>query len=142
VRLLDDADPVFPQVEDYFEHVVVQVVEDRFGFQSVQIGVARSRSPFINVEIFDRLAGSAVVVADLTGLRTNCFLELGYALGAAIPVIITAQAGTPLPFDSHAMPCCFWEAAAEPGQLQSELLKFWRANVGRASVGKSPVDLG
>ena len=133
VRVLDPANSAFPMVEEHFEQVVTPVVES-LGYQPIQIGAVPSRSPFINVDIFDRLSTATVAVVDLTGLRANCFLELGYALGATIPTIITAQARTQLPFDSQAMPCWFWDPATSAEERCAKLYAFWQTHIGRRSL--------
>ena len=140
VRLLDRDDDAYPRVDAHFCEVVTPVIRS-LGFEPVQMGTSPARGAFINVDIFDRLATSTVVVIDLTGLRPNCFLELGYALGQATPAIVTAEKGTRLPFDTHAMPCCFWDPATSPKFRQQELREFWRANIARAPVGPTPISL-
>lgn len=130
VRMLDPAQADFPAVDEQFRQVIDPVVTG-LGYQSVQIDSVPSRSPFINVDIFDRLTAASVVVVDLTGLRPNCFLELGYALGAGLPTIITAADGTHLPFDTQAMPCLFWRPDDPVDQRRTALGQFWRTHVAR-----------
>jgi nucleoside 2-deoxyribosyltransferase len=93
--------------------------------------VASSEHGFINVEIFERLHYSELAIVDITGERPNCFVELGYALGHGIPVIVTAQEGTVLPFDQHAIPCHFWNLENDTKTNRKLLLEFIEKNIGR-----------
>jgi hypothetical protein len=141
VKLLDDLDhDAYPRVDAHFREVITPVIH-KLGFEPVQMGTSPAQGAFINVDIFDRLATSTATVIDLTGLRPNCFLELGYALGQATPAIVTAEKGTRLPFDTHAMPCCFWDPSSSPQSRRQELREFWRANIARAPVGPTPPPL-
>ena len=94
----------------------------------------RTEHAFLNVEIFARLHYSELVIVDITGLRPNCFIELGYALGREIPVIVTAQAGTHLPFDQGAIPTYFWALESGIARNQQLLLEFIEKNLPRPSI--------
>jgi hypothetical protein len=63
---------------------------------------------FMNVEIFAGLHRGGLVVVDLTGVRPNCTMELGYALGRRRRYVISAEKGTKLPFDQDKLPTYFW----------------------------------
>ena len=80
MRLVDSDHPQFPAVELFFEKVVEEVLANR-GFVPHQVGRDRPVAAFMNVEIFEAIHRSALVVVDLTGVRANCMMELGYALG-------------------------------------------------------------
>jgi len=134
VRLLDAADPDYPEVDEHFREVIAPVVTG-LGYQTVQMGSIPMRSALIDVEIFSRLGSADVAVVDLNGLRPNCFLELGFVLGRAAPTIVTARNGTSLPFDAHAVPCCFWNPTGDPGARAADLQQFWRNNIARAHLG-------
>jgi hypothetical protein len=111
VRLLDTGAPEYPAVERFFRNVVDEVVAVR-GFTPREMGRARPESAFMNTEIFEALHRAALVVVDLTGVRPNCTMELGYALGRRRRYVISAQTGTKLPFDEDKLPTYFWEDAA------------------------------
>ena len=71
----------------------------------------------MNVEIFDTIHRAGLVIVDLTGVRPNCLMELGYALGRHRRVIISARVGTPLPFDSVLHSYRAWpDPSFEPGR--------------------------
>jgi hypothetical protein len=108
VRLLATDHGDYPEVERFFRHVVDPVVTER-GFTPCEIGRGRPETAFINVEIFGALHRAGVVVVDLTGVRPNCMMELGYALARRRRVIISAKRGTSLPFDADKLPTYPWE---------------------------------
>ena len=56
---------------------------------------------------------ASLVVIDLTGMRPNCTMELGYALGRHRRVVISAKIGTKLIFDGDKLPTYFWEDAGD-----------------------------
>ncbi len=46
---------------------------------------------FMNVEIFEALHRAGLVIVDLTGVRPNCMMELGYALARRGRIVISAK---------------------------------------------------
>lgn len=108
VRLLDPGHPDYGPVERFFRGVVDPVVADR-GFRGYEVGRDAPTHAFVNVEIFAQLHRAGLVVVDLTGSRPNCLMELGYALARKRRVIVSAKAGTQLPFDSDKLPTYFWK---------------------------------
>lgn len=130
VRLLNNKLPDFDAVERFFRNVVEPVVKDS-GYERFEVGTDASREPFLNVEIFKTLYFSSLVIADLTGLRRNCFMELGYALGLSKKVIMTAKEGTELPFDPAAIPCHFWPEKQSYDKLKKEFEDFMKKNINR-----------
>jgi hypothetical protein len=107
------------------------------GYGRIEIGTDSARQGFLNVEIFERLHFSSMAVVDLTALRPNCLVELGYALGRGANVILTARDGTRLPFDTAAIPCHFWRDSDEVS-IQ-DFRKFWETHVNRGPLVKPPV---
>lgn len=85
----------------------------------------------MNLEIFKGIHYSAVTIVDLTGVRPNCFMELGYAFGRERRVIITAKEGTLIPFDAHAIEVRMWSDGAPAAKLIEELRDYWRRNISR-----------
>lgn len=133
VRLLNDKHAAYAAVEDYFETVVTPVVNE-LGYELVTINGKRNEHAFINQEIFENLHRSSVVVVDVTGERPNCFIELGYALGHGLPVMVTAQEGTTLPFDTAPVPTQMWTAATTAAQKKRDLRTYWEANAQRRRI--------
>jgi len=69
----------------------------------------KPEDPFMNVEIFRLLHRAALVIVDLSGVRPNCMMELGYALGRHRRYLLSAMKGTQLPFDPDKIPTYFWD---------------------------------
>jgi hypothetical protein len=132
VRLLDPANPEFTAVQEFFDAVVRSVVEDEFGFK---LTVVDGKSPYeynrIDQEIFERLHRSSVVVADITGERPNCFLELGYALGRSLPILLLGKAGIKHPFDLVSFGGHHWNPSGSVDERRSEFRSHWAAVRGR-----------
>lgn len=108
VRLLDPEHPDFGSVERFFQDVVDPAFAER-GFCGYEVGGGAPTHAFVNVEIFAQLHRAGLVVVDLTGSRPNCLIELGYALARKRRVVLSAKAGTQLPFDSDKLPTYFWK---------------------------------
>jgi len=108
VRLLDTDDPDYPPVERFFRDVVDDVVSEH-GYTTLEMGRGKPEAAFMNVEIFTAVHRASLVIVDLTGMRPNCTMELGYALARRRRVVISAKAGTELIFDADKLPTYFWE---------------------------------
>ncbi len=113
VRLLATDHPDFASVERFFREVVDVVVVER-GFTPREMGRSQPEVAFMNVEIFEALHRAGLVAVDLTGVRPNCMMELGYALARRRAVLISAKKGTELPFDSDKLPVFVWNDARSP----------------------------
>lgn len=133
VRLLNSRHSSFAAVEKFFREVVDPVVTDA-GYERIEMGTDPSEHGFINVGIFESLHFARVAVVDVTGSRPNCFIELGYALGRGLNVIVTAEEGTTLPFDQDAIPCHFWSGTMDATEGRAALQMFWSKNVDRPPV--------
>lgn len=119
VRLLATSHADYDSVERFFREVVDIVVADR-GLTPYEIGRGRPEAAFINVEIFDSLHRAGLVIVDLTGVRPNCMMELGYALGRSRRVVLSAKNGTQLPFDQDKLPTCLWDDTASPDERRAD----------------------
>ena len=122
VRLLDHESEQFGAVERFFREVADPVVTE-MGFTSHEVGRDRPLAAFINVEIFEGLHRASLVVVDLTDVRPNCMMELGYALGRRRRTVISAMRGTTLPFDQDKLPTYFWDEF----DTESDLRPAYRA---------------
>jgi hypothetical protein len=141
VRLLDPANPEYPAVQEFFDVVVRPVVEDEFGFK---LTVVDGKSPYeynrIDQEIFERLHRSGVVIADITGERPNCFLELGYALGRSLPTLLLGKAGIKHPFDLVSFGGHHWTPSGSVDDRRREFRTHWAAVRNRPPlVGSEPL---
>lgn len=130
VRMLNKDLPEYGGVESFFRTVVDPVVEG-FGYKPFEMGLGENEYAWMNQAIFDTLHHSQVVLVDVTGLRPNCFMELGYALGNKQRVLVTARAETQLPFDSSCIETFLWELDRGSGTLQNELKAYWNRNANR-----------
>lgn len=130
VRMLDESDPEFEHVERFFRYVVDPTVE-KLGYSRNEMGRDATGQVWMNKAIFDALHYSSLIVVDLTGLRNNCFMEYGYALGCRLPVMLTARNGTSLPFDTSAIDCHFWNDGPRDEMRIFEFERYWRRNKDR-----------
>jgi hypothetical protein len=130
VRLLNPDQESFPRVEAFFREVVDPVVA-RLGLVRLDMGIDKSSKGLMNQDIFENLHYCSVALVDVTALRPNCFIELGYALGRQIKVIATAEKNTPLPFDQSAIPCHFWVHGGKKKARQRALEQFWGQHIER-----------
>jgi hypothetical protein len=135
VRLVNSAHPKFNAVESFFRDVVDPVVAEA-GLTRVEIGTDASVHAFMNVAIFESLHFSSMAIVDVTGERPNCFIELGYGLGAQNRVLVTAEDGTNLPFDQQMIPCHFWNPSATTAERKKALIEFWEKNINRPPIIK------
>jgi hypothetical protein len=135
VRLLNAKHPKFNPVESFFRNVVDPVVEEA-GMSRVEIGTDKSDHAFMNVAIFESLHFASLAIVDVTGERPNCFIELGYALGNASRVLVTAEEGTKLPFDQEMIPCHFWNASDTFPDSKNALVEFWKKNISSPPIVK------
>lgn len=133
VRLVDREHEDWDQVEAYFRGVVDRVVE-RMGYRPIEIGRSNSSSAWMNVDIFEGLHRAPLALVDLTGLRNNCFMELGYAFGLGRHVLLTARHGTKVPFDSSTIEYRSWKGEDPDSQRQLELEDYWKRNLNRREL--------
>lgn len=130
VRLLNPKIKGFDEVERFFRHVVDPMVKD-LGYTPFETGRDPTEYTWMNEEVFETLHYSRAVVVDVTGLRNNCFMELGYALGRGHRVIVTAMKGTHPPFDSQMIPHHFWESTADDAVRKRAFKDFWGKYIDR-----------
>lgn len=128
VRLLNPEHEDFSDVQSFFGTVVQPVLEDELGYT---LSVVDGRQPYeharIDHEIFVKLHRSSVVLADVTGMRPNCLLELGYALGRQLPTIVMARKGSSLPFDIHTFAGLLWDPNGSDEERRRIFREHWQA---------------
>ncbi len=128
VRLLAEDHEEFAAVQTFFDTVVQPVMENEFGYRLIVIdGRQAYEHARIDQEIFAKLHRSTVVVADITGSRPNCFLELGYALGRCLPTIVTARAGSSTPFDITTVAGLHWKTDGTAEDRRRAFREHWNA---------------
>jgi hypothetical protein len=137
VRLLNDDHQDFAEVQEFFSEVAAPVIERQLGYRLVTINRKHvNEYARIDEEIFTQLHHSSAVVADITGGRPNCFIELGYALGRSIPTIMTGRKGSENPFDTNSIAGHFWKTDIPHADRQAEFLEHWMMNINRPPLVK------
>lgn len=128
VRLLNPDHADYASVQDFFDVVAKPVLEDELGYRLIVIdGRQAYDHARIDQEIFAKLHRSSVVLADITGARPNCFLELGYALGRGLPTMVTAREGACLPFDITTFAGHHWKASGSADERRRAFKEHWQA---------------
>jgi hypothetical protein len=133
VRLLAQQDADFKEVENYFRTIVDPLIKGN-NYLIKEMGIGEPSNAWMNIEIFESLHKAAIVIVDLTGLRPNCFMELGYALGRPSRVILTAKKGTRLPFDAKMYECLFWDPSEDRDVSISNLSDYIERNFNRPPI--------
>lgn len=130
VRLMNSKHPDFAKVETFFVDVVHPVLLG-LGMNVIDLTSMTTPDAFVNVGIFRALHYSDFVLVDLTGSRPNCFIELGYALGRALPYVITCEEGTVLPFDPDAIQRLEWQHGLPTPDRRNALRQHIESHVDR-----------
>jgi hypothetical protein len=130
VRLLNPKVAEYAEVEGYFRNVIDPVVKD-LGYEPIQMGKADATNPWMEVQIFEMIHNAGAVIVDLTGVRPNCFTEMGYAFGRARKVIVTAKEGTAVPFDTSTYEARTWSPGKSVADSIAELKEYWQRNINR-----------
>ena len=99
------------------------------GYEPFQMGIGKNEFAWMNQAIFDSLHHSSVVLIDLTALRPNCFMELGYALGNRQRVIVTAREDTRISFDAFALEAFQWRQLEPATERIDRLRTHWERNI-------------
>jgi hypothetical protein len=118
----------FSDVQTFFDVVVQPIVEGELGYRMVVVdGLQKFEHARIDQEIFAKLHRSRVVLADITGMRPNCFLELGYALGRCVPTMLTVKEGASHPFDIHTFAGLHWKTTGTIDERRRAFREHWAA---------------
>jgi len=111
-----------PEYRDVFGCYDEVCREKEFSFHAVRTDTASSFERLIP-RILKGIRNSAFVLADVSEPSMNVFYEIGYAEGFGKPTIVTARAGTALPFDLADMQVEYWSDCTE---LRDKLRKRLR----------------
>lgn len=133
VRLMAGSHDEYDAVEKHFRDVIDPVMED-LGLEPHEVGRQDPIAAFINVEIFEGIHRAGAVVVDLTGVRPNCMMELGYALGRRRNVVISAKIETALPFDTDKLPTYFWNEQDTALERQQSFREWFNRYIGLPSI--------
>jgi hypothetical protein len=128
IRLLNPGHAEYADVQNYFDTVIQPVVEVELGYKlTVVDGKQAYEYSRIDQEIFVKLHRSRVVLADITGVRPNCFLELGYALGRGLPTMLLAKEGIDHPFDIYSLSGHHWKTSGTVEERRKAFREHWEA---------------
>jgi hypothetical protein len=135
VRLLNPTHEDYADVQNYFDTVVQPVMEDELGYRLVVVdGVQGIEHARIDQEIFAKLHRSRAVLADITGQRPNCYIELGYALGRCLPTMLMAKEGTAHPFDIETVSALHWKTTGSVTEKRAAFRTHWNAIQARPTL--------
>ena len=101
---------------------VIKPVLEEYKYSVIRIDEVPD-SGEINDQVRNEILGSALVLADLTGERPNCYYEAGYAHALGKTVILTAKNGTPIHFDLSTHRFIFWKNEHDFRKQLTERLK-------------------
>ena len=76
----------------------------------------------------NRIRSSSLVVADLTDANPNVYLEVGYAWGCGVPVVLLTQTTDHLKFDIRGQRCLVYSSIRQLEELLRAELENLRAN--------------
>lgn len=135
VRLLNPTHPDFADVQAFFDTVVQPIVEGELGYRMVVVdGQQNFEYARMDQEIFAKLHRSRVVLADITGMRPNCFLELGYAFGRSLPTMLMVKDGSAHPFDIATFAGLHWKTTGTLDERKKAFRDHWKAIQSRPSL--------
>jgi hypothetical protein len=137
VRMLNRDLADFPDVEQYFREVVDPVVRSR-GYEPCEMGAMENTSAWMNPQIFESIRQATLTIIDLTALRPNCLIELGYAYGLGKRALLTARKDTVNPFDIAPIETRSWNLVDGRDKLIVELEDYWRRNINRSPLALPP----
>jgi len=128
VRLLNPVHPDYADVQTFFDVVVQPIIEGELGYRMVVVdGQQKYEHARIDQEIFAKLHRSRIVLADITGMRPNCFLELGYAFGRSLPTMLMVKEGSSHPFDIHTFAGLHWQTTSTVEERRRAFREHWAA---------------
>jgi hypothetical protein len=130
VRLLNRQHRRFAAVERFFREVVDPTVAAQ-GYRGLDLGIEPNEYAWMNEEVFDSLHHSAGAIVDLTGLRPNCLIELGYALRGLRLVLVSCSTSDSMPFDIQPYRRFEWDLRRRTAKLREQFTDHWRDNAGR-----------
>jgi hypothetical protein len=84
-----------------------------------------SESAFVGdimARVRDKIETAHLVIAELSGGRPNVYLEVGYAWGKGVPVILLARRGETLHFDVTLHRCIYYESIRQLARDLEKLL--------------------
>lgn len=135
VRLMNPGHSDYSDVEAFFNEVVRPIMENELGYKLIVVdGAQQFEYARMDQEIFEKLHRSSFVLADITGARPNCFIELGYALGRRLPTMLTVKEGSAHPFDIYSVAGLHWKTTGTLEERKEAFRKHWEAIKNRPTL--------
>ena len=134
IRLMNPDHDDYQDVQSFFDKVVRAIIEEECGYRITEVDGQRYDYARIDQEIFEKLHRSSVVLADITGMRPNCLLELGYALGRGLPTMLMAKEGEGFPFDIYTLGGLRWKSDGTDDDRRQAFRKHWEAIKNRPPI--------
>ena len=101
-----------PELIDVWESLKESIKNtgDKFGIDvsAKRIDDFKGQTHKIDSKVFEEIEKSGIIIADLSGERPNCYLEVGYALARQRKLILTAKKGVKIHFDISSYKINFW----------------------------------
>jgi len=91
---------------------VIKPIAREFNFEVVRVDEIQN-SGNISQQILESISASAVVIADLTGERPNCYYEAGFAHAIGKEIIFSIREGTKIHFDLAGNRFINWRTEAD-----------------------------
>jgi hypothetical protein len=110
-----------------------QLVETELGLELIDMGTEEGGTYLIHPKMYEAIGSSEIFIADLTGLRPNVMIELGYALhhqGTKRLLLIfnPFSDATTVPFDTNSFRYeQIGEAADIPNKIRGHLQEILNA---------------
>lgn len=114
-------------LDSAYEGAIKPIVK-KFKYRTLRIDEIQDSGRITN-QILEEIAQSAVVLADLTGERPNCYYEAGFAHAIGKEIVFTIKKGAIIHFDLAGHRFIEWDTEEE---LRKELLKRFKAIQKRA----------
>jgi nucleoside 2-deoxyribosyltransferase len=101
---------------------VIKPVGESFGFNVVRVDEIQDGGS-INQQMLGELSSSAIVLADLSGERPNCYYEAGFAHAIGKEMIFSIRHGSTIHFDLAGNRFITWATEAEYRRKLKERLE-------------------
>lgn len=109
------------EYEDIYRDVVKEVCKD---YEVKPMRADEVAGPgLIIADIAREISSSQIVIADITPINPNVYLEVGYSIALKKPMILLAKKGTKLPFDVAGFRVLFYEDTIGGKSLLEEGLR-------------------
>lgn len=124
--------PFDPAMDDLF-HYAIQGAVRAAGMVAERADAAHFTGD-VMAWVKDRIAGSALVVAELSGANPNVYLEVGYAWGCDVPTVLLIRQGEAPRFDAAGQRRLAYASIKDlEQQLAAELAALFPTAAGRAT---------